>query len=265
MTQVKTCTKCQVDQPLENFWNEKRGKFGKQAKCKRCVALIQKEYWNIPGKKEALAERQKQSYIARRDEKRAIEGWQPPQPIVEKRCGMCSVTKPLADFHAHKNGGGGVGARCKECARKVSREWREMNKERSRQRFVDFMSRNPEKAAEYAAAHWRRNKDNALYRLTAWMRTAIRRSLLSKNGRRTFEIFGFTSDELRIHLEKQFLPGMSWENFGKWHIDHVQPISSFCISGPDDPGIRSAWGLPNLRPLWAADNLKKRDKRTHLL
>ncbi|THD06128.1 hypothetical protein B1991_14390 [Rhodanobacter lindaniclasticus] len=81
----------------------------------------------------------------------------------------------------------------------------------------------------------------------------------------TFELIGYSVDELRSHLERQFLKGMSWGNMGAWHVDHIVPVSSFTITGPDDPELRRAWALPNLRPLWAADNIAKRDKRVTLL
>ena len=48
---------------------------------------------------------------------------------------------------------------------------------------------------------------------------------------------------------------MSWENWGEWHIDRIIPVSKFDEETP--PSIVNA--LTNLQPLWAADNLKKRD------
>jgi hypothetical protein len=58
---------------------------------------------------------------------------------------------------------------------------------------------------------------------------------------------------------------MSWENYGDWHIDHIVPLSSFTFTGVDDPEIRIAWALSNLRPIWAKENIKKRDKRLFLI
>jgi hypothetical protein len=72
-------------------------------------------------------------------------------------------------------------------------------------------------------------------------------------------------EELKTHLGRQFLRGMGWHNMGQWHIDHIIPLSSFTITGPDDPELRRAWALTNLRPLWAVDNLTKRDKQEVLL
>lgn len=83
--------------------------------------------------------------------------------------------------------------------------------------------------------------------------------------RPTFACLGYTREELAVHLERQFLKGMGWENMGEWHIDHIIPLSSFNVSGYDDPELRRAWGLANLRPLWAVDNLRKGAKIECLL
>lgn len=81
----------------------------------------------------------------------------------------------------------------------------------------------------------------------------------------TEELLGYSSKELMDHLEAQFLPGMNWSNYGKWHVDHIRPLSSFKIESVDDPQIRIVWGLANLRPLWAKDNFRKNAKMIYLL
>lgn len=65
-----------------------------------------------------------------------------------------------------------------------------------------------------------------------------------------------------MHLERQFLPGMTWENHGRfgWHIDHIIPLSAFNFETPDHIDFKRAWALSNLQPLWWQDNLKKRAK-----
>jgi hypothetical protein len=69
--------------------------------------------------------------------------------------------------------------------------------------------------------------------------------------------------ELKVHIEKQWLPGMSWDNWGygkgKWHIDHIIPRSAFNFATPSDPGFKECWSLGNLQPLWARDNIAKSD------
>lgn len=95
---------------------------------------------------------------------------------------------------------------------------------------------------------------------------AIRKALGARKSGRSWEtLVGYTADDLRRHLERQFRPGMSWANYGRWHIDHIVPKSSFSYDSAEDPEFRAAWALTNLRPLWSRDNLAKRDRRLLLI
>lgn len=76
---------------------------------------------------------------------------------------------------------------------------------------------------------------------------------------------GYTVEDLKRHLERQFLPGMSWENMGEWHVDHIVPLKSFAYKTVDDAEFKAAWALTNLRPLWAVSNMKKHARRENLL
>lgn len=66
---------------------------------------------------------------------------------------------------------------------------------------------------------------------------------------------GYSAQQLKEHLEGQFTEGMTWENHSRtgWHIDHIRPIYSF----PPDAPLSEVNALSNLRPLWAADNLRR--------
>lgn len=93
------------------------------------------------------------------------------------------------------------------------------------------------------------------------MSCAIRRGLLrGKEGRSWQDMVDYSVDDLRRHLERQFKKGMSWDNFGKWHIDHRVPLSSFRFTTPDDHEFRAAWALTNLQPMWAVDNIRKHNR-----
>ena len=84
--------------------------------------------------------------------------------------------------------------------------------------------------------------------------------LTNKRGGKTFSFLPYTVDQLKEHLEKQFKSGMSWNNHGKWHIDHIKPDSSFNYKSVEDPEFQKCWALNNLQPLWAIENLKKSKK-----
>ena len=75
---------------------------------------------------------------------------------------------------------------------------------------------------------------------------------------RTEEIVGIDFKDLVGYLEKKFKPGMTLSNYGKWHIDHIKPVTKFdlTISGE----LEKCFHYTNLQPLWAVDNLKKGKK-----
>jgi len=77
-------------------------------------------------------------------------------------------------------------------------------------------------------------------------------------------LLGCTIPELREHIEKQFLPGMTWDNYRNdiWHIDHVRPCSSFNFAIPDQQ--RVCFNFKNLRPLWAKENQCRKRPRCEL-
>lgn len=70
----------------------------------------------------------------------------------------------------------------------------------------------------------------------------------------------FSMAELKTHLEAQFKPGMTWDNYGQWHIDHIIPDSYFNYDKMSDMGFLDSWSLNNLQPMWASDNHKKYNK-----
>lgn len=70
-----------------------------------------------------------------------------------------------------------------------------------------------------------------------------------------FSRLGYSVEQLKEHLEKQFIQGMSWANYGKWHVDHKIPVCKF--NQLDSKEFAECWALSNLQPLWATDNLHK--------
>ena len=66
---------------------------------------------------------------------------------------------------------------------------------------------------------------------------------------------GCSIADLKKHLESKFKCGMSWDNYGQWHIDHVKPLSKFNLT--DKKELKKACHYSNLQPLWAKDNLRK--------
>jgi hypothetical protein len=72
------------------------------------------------------------------------------------------------------------------------------------------------------------------------------------------KIIGCTEKELENYLFKKLKPGMTFENHGKWEVDHIIPISSFTFETNND--ILTCYNYTNLQPLWAQENKLKSNK-----
>ena len=78
----------------------------------------------------------------------------------------------------------------------------------------------------------------------------------------TLELLGCNVEFLKQYLQKQFTKGMSWKNYGKWHIDHRTPINYF-LTKCNFNSLRiqkKCFNYKNLQPMWALDNLSKGTK-----
>jgi len=99
---------------------------------------------------------------------------------------------------------------------------------------------------------------NPSHKLKFYFSNAIRSALKGrKEGRHCFDLVGYTREQLMAHLESLFKDGMTWENYGEWHVDHIKPQSAFSFISPDSPEFKACWALSNLQPLWAKDNAQK--------
>ncbi len=108
-----------------------------------------------------------------------------------------------------------------------------------------------------------RRRTDLPFVLSNRMRCLMHSSLRQvKNGHKWQKLAGYSVDDLRRHLEKRFKKGMSWERFlaGEIHIDYKVPVSAFNFSRPEHADFKKCWALKNLQPMWAEDNLRKRDK-----
>lgn len=98
------------------------------------------------------------------------------------------------------------------------------------------------------------------HRMRTLLHQKLKRRNINKNYKSTFDATGYSVEELKKHLENQFKPGMTWDNYGEWHIDHVTPDCHFNYNSLYDIEFKKSWSLDNLQPLWAEDNWKKGSK-----
>ena len=92
--------------------------------------------------------------------------------------------------------------------------------------------------------------------LHAWrsvLRGYLKRKSINKNGS-TLDLLGYSSNDLRNHIQCLFSDNMSWDNYGElWHIDHIIPVSLF----RDDTPFNIVNSLENLRPLNKTINMSR--------
>lgn len=139
-----------------------------------------------------------------------------------------------------------------------ARKWRLKNIEKRRAANLAYYYQHREKMCKAARDNIKARiaNDHAFHILCNLRRRMIR--LAKSKSAMTMELIGCSASELRAHLESNFTPGMSWDNYGKWHIDHIRPCASFDLTDPQQQKECFHWS--NLQPLWAADNIRKSDK-----
>jgi hypothetical protein len=173
-----------------------------------------------------------------------------------------------------------------DLVKKYHKQWRLVNKEKIIQKNKIFRINNKEKISNYRKEYYLKNKEkislnskiynkknqnkkneyyrnkkliDPLFKLSCKLRTSIGGSF-RKNGytkkSKTYQILGCSFEDFKIHLEKQFTEGMSWENQGKWHLDHIYPVSK----AKDEDHLIKLNHYTNFQPLWAIDNIKKGNK-----
>jgi len=147
--------------------------------------------------------------------------------------------------------------------------------------FHNPMWKDPEWVKRYMGEYYIKNRTNIIrnnikrggaykkykksidpaYKLAALLRTRLYNVLKrkSKNGS-AIELLGCTTEEAVKYIEKQFLPGMTWDNWTwkGWHIDHKIPLSSVDLTNKKQ--LAKVCHYTNLQPMWWYDNIKKSNK-----
>jgi len=229
--QAKTCCGCGKNKHLNCFSKHKSKSSGFRSRCKQCEASATSDYRALNTVKCFEYDRRYKSENIKRLRQAAKERGR---------------IKREAD---------------PESVRAYKRAWAATQNGKTSRRAWNLA--NPDKVRAHAA----KRRSTPKGRLENSVRSQVNRTTTkgSKEGRRTFELLGYSVEKLREHLERQFKPQMSWKNYGEWHIDHILPLSFFSYATPADSDFSFAWALANLRPMWATENLAKSDHRTLLI
>lgn len=179
----------------------------------------------------------------------------------EKICTKCEVDLPIAAFSKKKDGR--HLAACKACIYETYykpsalKRLRKAGK-KTKSEHIRVSEEHKRNKRREARNRWRKKaRKDPKFRTIRNIRNRLR-TLISKRGssyQGKVALLGCTRQELYQHLENQFQPGMTWGNYGEWHIDHIQPLCSFDLTNDDE--LKVATNFKNLRPLWAEENIAK--------
>jgi hypothetical protein len=188
-----------------------------------------------------------------------------------KICSKCGVEKKVCEYYKKKGCLFGVNSYCKKCQLEIKQNLRKNNPEKYKEQTKKYYEKTKDTQKEkkkiwilnnrekYNSYWTNRKKEDIEFKLITDMRSRLS-TYLSKKGlskkNKTFEIVGCSPLQLREHLEKQFVIGMTWNNRGEWHIDHIIPLSS----AKTEEELYKLFHYTNLQPLWAIENIKKSNK-----
>lgn len=238
----KICKRCKDEKPTIEFGDNKNNKDGKSIYCKKCELERGKEYRE--------KNREKVNQSAKDYRKNNPEKYKEViEKYLEKNPNMTSTER---------------GKKYRQ-----NEKWREKFRESGRKSYLKNIDKEREKSKEYyhknkeklrvAKNKWmsKRRKEDGFYRMKINLRARIREYLIGESkGLRTREIVGLDKVEFKLYIQNKFVDGMSWENYGKWHLDHITPL---CIAKDNEEALLLNH-YTNLQPLWAEDNLRKNRK-----
>lgn len=222
-----TCRKCGLEKDPSEFFKRAASPTGHHPHCKPCVRLYKAEYRSRPDVIEAIRayDRRPEAVARRKAYKKPVST---PEQLAKRRA-LAKTPEAIA----------------------------------RRREYLSRPNVHERVLAKRRARYHEKYKHDVAKVLDGRLRVLIRRSLKTgKNNQSWRDLVDFTLEEFRSNMERQFTDGMTWELLlaGEIEIDHIIPVSSFKIAGPECPEFKACWCLGNLRPLWKRENNVKRNK-----
>jgi hypothetical protein len=201
-----------------------------------------------------------------------------------KMCTNCKTEKTLDRFNKG-TGKLGLNSWCRKCKNKLKKEYEKSHKKEIKRYSKQYYNTHKNQIKKYQQEHKEkrrinerkryktnqkvrikkfkyiknRRKTNISYKLMCYLRTRTYQALRGIcKSQRTTKLIGCSIEFLKGYLQAQFRQGMTWQNYGKWHVDHIKPCASFDLSQAEEQA--KCFNYKNLQPLWAIDNLIKGGK-----
>lgn len=215
---MKICKKCKEEKELSEFGKDKTSKDGLSAKCSVCY---------------------KQYYLETREKRLEVSKIY-NQNNKEKK------SEYVKKFYLEN--------------KEYFQKWNEENKEKQKEYFKKRRKNNPEYYKEYQKKNKdrirnydnHRRKNNLQVKLAKNLRSHLHRLVTKTKKNKSgsaLKLLGCSLDDFKIYLEKQFLPEMTRDNYGKiWEIDHIKSCFTFNLVLKEEQ--QQCFHYTNMRPLF---------------
>ena len=217
---LKTCVSCNKEKAFIDFSNNNASPDGKHSYCKECSNQKNKEW------REKNSEKNKQT----------IKKWK--EANADKIREYKRKRKPT---EKEKDG---------------KKRWTEKNAEKLKEYQRQYKKKNQKRLNELEQ---KRKQVDPVYRIVCSIRSrvsALCKSISEERNLSATKSIGLNRDEFKKYIESKFQEGMTWENYGEWHIDHIKPLST----ATTEEQVMELNHYTNLQPLWAIENLRKSNK-----
>jgi hypothetical protein len=177
-----------------------------------------------------------------------------------KVCSKCKIEKSYDEFYNDKKTKSGKKSYCKKCTLKNLKNWKEENNQKIKEQKKRYYYKNTEKVNQYFKKYQKNKRElDPVYRMICSLRVRVGhfcRSIIKNKNLSATKSIGLNRDDFRKYIESKFKDGMTWDNYGEWHIDHIKPLS---LATSEEEAMQLNY-YTNLQPLWAEDNKKKSNK-----
>jgi hypothetical protein len=195
--------------------------------------------------------------------------------IEMKHCPTCDSWKELSEYNKQSSSWDKLARMCRDCNSKYKNDKRKTDAKYKQndilygQKYVEsgrrkevskirYESKKEEIVKRCIAYNKKRYNTDPYYKVAISMRTRILKLLKQKNADKcnNFHTYlGCDKEKFTSYFQAKFKEGMTWENHGKWHIDHIKPCALFNLINIEEQ--KKCFHYTNLQPLWASENLSK--------
>jgi hypothetical protein len=242
---MKVCKNCGIEKDATFFFN-------RRAQCKDCVSKKAKEYYEK--NKDVLLEQKKKYHEVNKTiilEKKKLYHKANKELLAQKNKKYIQDNKEKITIRKKKH---------YEENRVIILEKKKIytkeNKKKISEKNKKYFKLNRAKVNYYQN---NKRKNDPYYKFKHNVGCLIRDSFKRRKhlkNQKTVDILGCSLEDFKIYIRSKFKKGMTLDNYGEWHLDHIIPLATAI----NEEEIIKLNHYTNFQPLWAKENLSKSAK-----